>query len=98
MELFGDTFLPPELADLWVRARGCPICAGEIHAVASLGSPRHWLCTGCGRCWAPEHGHVRSVDPLTCQGCATRTKAACITRFGTRFPAFTGGGLLDDAS
>jgi hypothetical protein len=35
---------------------------------------------------------------LTCQGCATHTKAECLSRFGARFPAFTGGGLPDEAT
>jgi hypothetical protein len=98
VELFGDTFLAPELAVSWVPSRGCPVCDEELHAVARLSPSQHWLCGGCGRCWALVHGHLHGVDVLTCQGCATRTKAECLSRFGERFPAFTGGGCPDDAT
>ena len=97
MELFGDTFLTAQLAEFWVQSRSCPFCDEKVHAVASLSASHHWLCPACGRCWALVHGRLHGVDPLTCQGCATRTKAECLSRFGARVPAFTGGGLPDEA-
>ena len=98
MELFGDTFLKAELAESWVRSRGCPICDEELLAAARLAPSQHWLCRACGHCWVLVHGHLHRVDALTCQGCATRTKAECLSLFGARFPAFTGGGIPDEAT
>jgi hypothetical protein len=98
VRVFGGTFLTAELAEFWVRSRGCPICDEELHAAASLTPMQHWLCPTCGHCWALLHGHLHSVDALTCQGCATHTKGECLSRFGARFPAFTGGGLPDEAT
>lgn len=98
MELFGDTFLAPELAVSWVRSRHCPVCEEELLAVARLSQSAHWLCAGCDRCWVLVHGHLHGVDTLTCEGCATRTKAECLERYGARFPAFTGGSVPDDAT
>jgi hypothetical protein len=98
VEPFGDTFMTAELAESWFRSRDCPTCEGELDTVASRSPSQHWLCAACGRCWAMVHGHLHGVDALSCKGCATRTKAECISRFGTRFPAFTGGGLPHEAT
>lgn len=98
MELLSDTFLAPELAKSWVPLRGCPVCDEELHPVARFSPSQHWLCAACGRCWALVHGHLHGVAALTCEGCATRTKAECLSRFGARFPAFTGGSPPADAT
>ena len=96
VDLFADTFLTAELAEFWVRSRDCPFCDEKLHAAAGLAPSQHWLCSACGRCWALAHGHLHAVDPLTCQGCATRLKAECVSLFGARFPAFTCAGLPDE--
>jgi hypothetical protein len=98
MDLFGDTFLTADLAEFWVRSRACPACNERLHTVARLSSAPHWLCAGCGRCFALVHGNLHRVDSLTCEGCATRTKSECLSQFGAQFPAFTCGGLPDDAT
>jgi hypothetical protein len=95
MALFADTFLIAKLAESLGRLRDCPICEEELHGVAGLTPSQHWLCPACGHCWELVHGRLQGVDTLTCQGCATRTKNECLSLFGARFPAFTGGGLPD---
>ena len=78
MELYSDTFIPSELASVWVAARRCPHCVWPyLFPVRSL-DDAHWLCESCGRCWSVEHGHLRRVDPVLCHGCAARCKDDCI--------------------
>ena len=78
MQVFGDTFVPIEVGEWWFGSQLCPACdAHTLHAVANLTPPR-WLCSNCGRCWTPLHGHLDRVDPWTCAGCATRDRRTCI--------------------
>lgn len=97
MELFDDTFVPRGLGDAWFATRGCPDCLdrplGQVRALDAS----HWLCATCGRCWRVEHGLLRSVDPLTCRGCATRRKSDCIAMWRTTYPRFDAGAATDEA-
>ena len=78
MEVFNDTFVPPEVGDWWFGSRPCPACESEaLHPVANLG-PQRLRCAGCGRCWTPAHGLLHPVDPWTCAGCASADRRACI--------------------
>jgi hypothetical protein len=86
MEIFDDTFVPVGLQQLW--ARHCPRCIWPyLHPVASLDETR-LLCDSCGQCWHVTHGNLRAVDPVTCQGCATRPKRDCITLMQSQYPRF----------
>jgi hypothetical protein len=91
MGLFDDTFVAPELAAGWARSRECPCCAGPLRPVVGVTTAPRWLCAGCDRCWALVHGHLHRVCALTCEGCATRTKATCLSLLGSQFPRFAGG-------
>jgi hypothetical protein len=96
MEVFSDTFIPPGLSDVWVRAHHCPRCVWPyLHPVQSL-DQAHWLCSSCGHCWRIEHGRLRPVDPVVCHGCAARTKHDCITLLQCEFPHFGAGAATDD--
>jgi hypothetical protein len=78
MEVFADTFVPPGLSEMWGAGRHCPRCVWPyLHPVRSLDQPR-LLCESCGHCWRVEHGRLEPVDPLLCQGCATRPKRECM--------------------
>jgi hypothetical protein len=93
MEVFDDTFVPPGLHDVWTRSLHCPRCVWpHLHRVPSA-HQEHFLCDACGHCWCVEHGHLRQVDPLTCQGCAARSKASCITLMQQEFPQFVASEL-----
>lgn len=95
MEVFDDTFVPPGLGDVWFATRGCPDCLDRpLEHVRSLDAS-HWLCASCGQCWHVEHGLLRSVDPLTCHGCAARRKSECIALWAWPFPN-SGAGLGSD--
>ena len=96
MEVFGDTFVPVGLGDVWGRAQHCPRCVWPyLHRVASV-DQEHWLCESCGHCWAIEHGRFRPVDPVTCHGCAARSKHDCITLLQHDFPHFAAGAPTDN--
>jgi hypothetical protein len=96
MEVFGDTFVPPGLDHVWARGRHCPRCVWpHLRPVVSADQPR-WLCPSCGHCWRVEHGHLRPVDPITCHGCAARSKGDCIRLLQTEFPRFGAGAACED--
>jgi hypothetical protein len=91
MEIFDDTFIPPGVGDVWLAARHCPRCVWPyLHPVRSL-EQVHLLCESCGHCWRVEHGRLRPVDPLSCHGCAARSKRDCIALLQSEFPRFGGG-------
>jgi hypothetical protein len=78
MQVFTDTFVPVEVGEWWFGTQMCPACdTPNLHPVANLTAPR-WLCSSCGRCWTPRHGHLDRVDPWTCAGCATRDRRDCV--------------------
>src|SRR5689334_15690788 len=80
MQVFADTFVPIEVGEWWFGSQLCPACdAKTLHPVANLTPPR-WLCSKCGRCWTPLHGHLDGVDPWMCAGCANHDRRACIVR------------------
>lgn len=96
MELFGDTFVPPGFGDAWFASRGCADCLDRpLEHVHTLDAS-HWLCAACGQCWRVEHGLLRSVDPLTCHGCATRRKSDCIDMWRITSPQFDTGPATDE--
>jgi hypothetical protein len=98
MEVFTDSFVPPGLDDVWFATRGCPACLDTpLTRVRTVHAP-HWLCASCGRCWRVEHGMLRPVDALSCQGCATRPKSDCIAVFAEQFPRLRSWGLFRPAS
>lgn len=80
MGVFVDTFVPIEVGEWWFGSQPCPSCGTHaMHRVANL-APTRWLCSNCGHCWTPLHGHLDRVDPWTCAGCATRDRRECIVR------------------
>ena len=80
MQVNADTFVPIEVGEWWFRSQPCPACdAHTLQPVANL-APARWLCSACGRCWTPLHGHLAQVDPWTCAGCATGDRHECIVR------------------
>lgn len=88
MEVFDDTFVPPGLAEVMVRR--CPRCIWPYLRTVQTVDQTHLLCESCGHCWRLEHGNLRPVNVLACDGCAARTTHECITlmhdefwRFGT---------------
>ena len=88
MEVFGDTFVPAGLNDVSRRVQRCPRCVWPyLRPVTSL-DQTHWLCSSCGHCWHAEHGRLRPVDPVSCQGCVARAKADCISLLQREFPRF----------
>jgi hypothetical protein len=96
MELFGDTFVPIELRDVWAGHHRCPRCVWpRLRPVTSVDQER-WLCPSCEHCWRVEHGRLRPVDPVTCHGCAARERDDCITLMQGSFPRFCAGGASDD--
>lgn len=96
MEVFGDTFFPPGLRDVWAGTQRCPRCVWPyLHSVASLNQAR-WLCSSCGNCWRNAHGRLRPVDPVTCHGCSARARHECITLLQREFPRFAAGTPIDE--
>jgi hypothetical protein len=80
MQVFTDSFVPIEVGEWWFGSQLCPACdTHSLHPVANLNAPR-WLCSSCGRCWTPLHGHLDRVDPWTCAGCATHDRRECVAR------------------
>ena len=91
MEVFDDTFIPPGLGDVRFAAQHCPCCVWPyLHPVRSL-DQSHLVCESCGHCWRIEHGRLRPVDPLSCHGCATRSKRDCIALLQRDVPRFGTG-------
>jgi hypothetical protein len=91
MEVFGDTFIPAALRDAHARTQRCPRCVWPcLRPVASL-DHAHWLCSSCGHCWHVEHGQLRPVDPVTCDGCSAPGKDDCIMLLQREFPRFAAG-------
>jgi hypothetical protein len=89
MEVFADSFLPPGPTEAWAPARHCPRCVWpRLRRVDSLDESTHWLCEACGHCWRIEHGRLRPVNVLGCQGCATQAKCECIALLQREFPRF----------
>lgn len=86
MEVFADTFVPAGLHEVLVRR--CPRCVWPV--LRHVRSFDHWhlLCESCGHCWQVEHGNLRPVNVLGCQGCAARAKATCVTLLREEFPRF----------
>jgi hypothetical protein len=96
MEVFGDTFIPRELTDVRFGARHCPRCVWPyLSLVRSLDEAR-WLCRSCGHCWRIDNGRLRPVDPISCHGCAARSKHDCITLLQHDFPRFGAGTDTED--
>jgi hypothetical protein len=86
MEVFDETFVPVGLQQVWTRR--CPRCIWPyLHPIESLDGIR-LLCDSCGHCWRVVHGNLRAVDPITCQGCAARSKRDCITLVQSQYPRF----------
>jgi hypothetical protein len=97
MQRFDDTFTPHRSADVLPASRRCPRCIWpSLHPVASV-DREHWRCTLCGRYWYLEDDRLRPVDPITCQGCAARSKSDCIELRRREFPRFTAGAPSDDS-
>ena len=97
MEVFDETFVPPDLHEIWGRGQHCPRCVWpHLRPVTSATDQNRWLCPSCEHCWRIEHGRLRPVDPITCHGCATRPRADCIRQFGREFPRFGAGAASDD--
>jgi hypothetical protein len=94
MELFDDTFIPPGLRDVWAGTHHCPRCVWPYLQPVASHDQSHWLCPSCGHCYYLVHGHLRTVDPLVCHGCAVRNKRDCIVVLQHEFPYF-GAGTLD---
>jgi hypothetical protein len=95
VDVFIDTFVPPGLDDVWFATRACPACLdAPLDRVRTVHEP-HWLCTSCGRCWRVEHGLLKSVDVLSCRGCATRPKSVCLGMLQSTFPRFGAGAGTD---
>jgi hypothetical protein len=91
MEVFDETFVPLGLQQVW--ARRCPRCVWPyLHPIESLDGIR-FVCDSCGHCWRVAHGNLQAVDPVTCQGCAARSKRDCITFMQSQDPRF--GSSLD---
>jgi hypothetical protein len=89
MGLFGDTFIPAGLRDVWAGPQRCPRCVWPyLHPMAS-NNQAHWLCSSCGHCYHLVHGHLQAVDPVTCHGCAARNKRDCVALLQHEFPHFT---------
>jgi len=95
-EVFDDAFVAQGLDDVWFATRGCPDCDSSRARTCSRGPLRHWLCATCGQCWRLEHLLLRSADPLTCHGCATRRKSECIGQWALAFPPFGAQTTTDD--
>jgi hypothetical protein len=96
MEVFSDTFVPAGLGGVWAGRRQCPRCVWPtLRPVTSLDQP-HWLCSSCGHCYHLEHGRLRVVDPVTCHGCADRSKRDCIVVLQAGVPRFGAGAASDD--
>ena len=96
MEVLSDTFIPPGVRDVSGVFQRCPRCVWPyLQPVNSL-DQAHWLCTSCGHCWHLERGRLRAVDPITCHGCAARSKHECITLLQHEFPRFAAGAATDD--
>jgi len=88
VDVFGETLVPAALREVWLAGRCCPRCsAAQLRPVCSL-NESHGLCESCGHCWRVEHGQLRPVDPLSCQGCATRSKQICLTVLQDTCPQF----------
>ncbi len=89
MEIFNETFMPEGHADVWLATRSCPAClAGWLRPITTTAGAAHWVCEDCGRCWEALRSHLRSVDPISCAGCATRNQRDCITLLQANFPRF----------
>jgi hypothetical protein len=88
MELFAETFLPSGLGEQWFASTRCPACDHRALRPVIAGSAAHWLCPSCGRCYRAEHGRLRTVDPVTCEGCGRRDRRECITTVYGLFPRF----------
>ncbi|HEY2813064.1 MAG TPA: hypothetical protein VGJ03_06360 [Acidimicrobiales bacterium] len=98
MEVFDDTFVPPELHTVWAGSHRCPRCFWpRLRPVASV-DQEHWLCESCEHCWRVEHGRLRPVDPITCHGCTARSKSDCIALMQRTFPRFGAGAGSDDGA
>jgi hypothetical protein len=96
MEVFGDTFVPPGLQEVWARSQRCPRCVWPyLGPVVSVDQTR-WLCPSCGHCWYIEHGRLRPVDPITCRGCAACARNDCIRLLQRDFPRFGAGAACED--
>ena len=78
MEVFDDTFVRSGLGYVWFATRGCPDCLERSLEHVRSFDESHWLCARCGQCWRVEHGLLRSVDPLTCRGCAVGTSPSAL--------------------
>jgi hypothetical protein len=85
MELFPADMTP--ITSPPVR-HTCPVCSRSPLAQVAECSFVHFLCPSCGHCWQDVHGHLRSVDPIRCPGCATKPRAECVELFGREFPQF----------
>lgn len=66
----------------------CPACGAPRMLRTARCDDEHWLCPSCGRCWTPRERAWRAADPVTCPGCATRSRHACIEQFRGAFPRF----------
>jgi hypothetical protein len=98
MERFDERFIPGGLREFSAGSQRCPRCVWPyLYRVASL-DQAHWLCSSCGHCFYLDHGNLRSVDPVTCHGCAARNKHDCVTLLQHEFPHFgAGAGAASDS-
>jgi hypothetical protein len=95
MELFEDTFVPPGLEATWFALHSCPACGDStLRPVKTLQADRE-ACVACGACWLVSHGRLRPVDPVTCHGCAQRSRADCVRRLQRTFPRYGAGEATD---
>jgi hypothetical protein len=96
MEVFGDTFVPPGLQNVWARSQHCPRCVQPfLRPVVSVDDTR-WFCPSCGKCWRVQHGRLRPVDPVTCRGCASHSRGDCIRLLQRECPRFGAGAPSED--
>jgi hypothetical protein len=95
MEVCDDTFIPPGLSDVRTWIHHCPRCIWTYLQPVDAVEEARWLCSSCGQCWRVERGRLRPIDPVMCDGCATRSRDWCIRRMQAEFPRF--GLSMDDA-
>lgn len=66
------------------RLDSCPRCGNPLLYEVGHGVAANLLCRRCGACWHQgEHG-VSRVDPLRCEGCASRP--ICLAALAERSP------------
>jgi NMD protein affecting ribosome stability and mRNA decay len=60
------------------HAATCPACGSPDVEWVSDGEVANFVCLACWRCWHPELGWVRRVDPSACPGCHYRDRCLAL--------------------